>query len=288
MTGFSSPSRGARPSAAAALLSLLLAVPGCAQPPPPMESILLTATLPVQALQLSTLAKAAAQGNLMAFDELKERQVQLRSDLAALQTGDAQRGIAAPKPTMEAQLRSLQSAWTEVDLATTRLLGLQDVVDDSAEKAQRLAMMVPAFQSRADELFRSLAESGAPAAQVVHANRLLLLPERVQRRLPSALAGGPEAVSSFDALARDCAMLQRAAISLREGSSAEAVPALTHPTALEALTQIDEMLPELQQTCSTLVSEAHKLVEANELAEEIGIAAARLQDEAGALLQQYR
>lgn len=294
MTRLSGARQSARRTAVAALpsavlLSLLLGLAGCTPPPaPPLDAILLAASLPGQALQLKAFAHDAAQGNSMAFDELAERQQQLRNDLGALQQGDASRGIATPAPGLEAQLRELQSVWNEADKAATHLIGLQKLIETSAENAQLLAMQVPQFQSRADELFRSLSESDAPPAQLLLANRLLMVPERILRRLPTALAGGPQSISSFDMLMRDCSMLQGLATSLREGSAADGVPALSHARALEALTQLDRLLPAIQNPCGSLVSEAHQLIEAHELAQQIGMASARLQGEALALLQQYR
>jgi twitching motility protein PilJ len=287
MSRMSSASRATRLGVIAVLLSLFLI--GCVPPPPPpMEAILLTAGVPGQALQLGALARDAARGNVMAFDDLREGQERLRNNLGTLQAGDASRGMAPPGPEREPQVRSLQSAWSEADLAITRLLALQEVIENSADHASMLSMQVPPFQARADELFRSLTEAGAPAAHVVLANRLLMLPERMLRRLSSALSGGPDAVTAYDALSRDCSMLQGSATALREGRTAEDVPALSHPRALEALGELDKLLPEMQQACAALVAEAHLQFEANELVDQISFHAARLQDEALALLQAYR
>lgn len=270
-----------------AALLLLALLPACAReaPPDPRGGLLL-AQLPSQATTLAWTAQDAARGSFDAFDELASQRQRLQRDIDALRRGDPGRGIAPPPPAAQADLDRVAAAWNRLDQDSARLLALQDTVLGFVDQAQDLSLALPQLAARYDLAQQALAESGATPAQLVLAGRLVLLSERLQRRL-IVLANGAESMSAADILLRDCSLASNLLASLRDGDSGQGLPAAAG-AAVEALGQATPLQQELQQACEAAVDASSGLLEANEFAAQLRMNLADLDDAVGIALGHWQ
>jgi twitching motility protein PilJ len=269
-----------------AALLLLALLPACAReiPPDPRGGQLL-AQLPGQATTLAWTAQDAARGSFDAFDEIASQRQRLQRDLDALRRGDPARAIAPPPPAAQADVDRVAARWNRLDEDSARLLALQDTVLGFVDQAQDLSLALPQLAARYDLAQQAFAESGGSPAQLILAGRLVLLTERLQRRL-IVLANGAESMSAADILLRDCSLASKILASLRDGDGEQGLPAATGAAA-EALGQARPLQQELQQACEAAVEAASSLLEAQEFAAQMRMNVAELDDAVQAALAHW-
>jgi len=279
----------ARQACIAALALILLAgLPACAREgarPDPRSGLLL-AQLPGQVQSLASTAQDAARGSFDAFDELASQRLRLQRELETLRLGDPARGLPPAPPAAQETLMALRAVWGPMDDAVGYLIQQQPSVLELADQAQDLSLELPQLAARFDLALLALAEAEARPAQLVAASRLVLLAERLQRRLP-ALLQGAEGIQAADRLLRECTMAGAMLRSLREGDAAQGLAAAEGASA-KALDEAAPVQQSVQSGCEAVVEGATSLFEAREYADQIRLRAYEFEQASQAALAHWQ
>jgi len=200
--------------------------------------------LQVTGLRTVAYAERAAHGNALAFDELR----------SSLETGDnILRQLGSASGQGDAQVRQsydeLADAWGRLASSTRSIQDQSDLILDSMGAADLVDERMPAINNRMDTVVRALTERGAAAAQVFVASRQLLLTDRMQRRIAD-LKNSPEGArvtAAADGLVRDGGLFGQVLDAMLNGNDELGIRAVDVPDARQALTEVNEMWPEVDE-----------------------------------------
>ncbi|MCK7592933.1 hypothetical protein [Pseudomarimonas salicorniae] len=261
----------------ALLLALTLAAGNAARaasgPDPDCDP--LRAAVLVNALRAETAALPMA-GRLAAEAKHGEAFDALRSDAGSVERlAEAVREFARQGCPGLPSKELLRLADESPDLLddVAQLERAQQSVLDAAEAADTLAAQVPALQAATDQASRALVESGAEAAQVYLATRMLSILERLRSGSSRVIKGGVGAVSAADTLGRDVAMLRQTAEGFVDGSAALGIKAVENATARSQFEALRSRLTTTQQVVDTLLRQSSGLFEVQDAADSLWLSA---------------
>lgn len=204
-------------------------------------------------------ALEAAAGKAPAFALLKEERDDFVQRWQLLTAGDPATGLPAAPAELADPLAAVEQAWLPLRASTETILAREQTVLSLHQVAETLAETVPQLQREYEEVVDILLENGAPADQVIVAQRQTLLAERILAAVNRVLAGSGDALQAADSFGRDASLFGRVLKGMREGNTAMGISRVTDGEAITRLNATAELfefvagsVDEILQTSSEL------------------------------------
>ena len=204
-------------------------------------------------------ALEAAAGKAPAFALLKEERDDFVQRWQLLTAGDPATGLPAAPAELADPLAAVEQAWLPLRASTETILAREQTVLSLHQVAETLAETVPQLQREYEEVVDILLENGAPADQVIVAQRQTLLAERILAAVNRVLAGSGDALQAADSFGRDASLFGRVLKGMREGNTAMGISRVTDGEAIARLNATAELfefvagsVDEILQTSSEL------------------------------------
>jgi hypothetical protein len=224
------------------------------------KSMLNIAHLQVASLQSARLAQDASGGNIDAFKSLAAMRSRIGKMVKLAEMVDPAAEQAATK--------ELAKPWTQLDADIGAVLETQTQLLSIAESASDINMKMPVLSSRLDEALRILKEKDESIDQTFHIGRLMLLLDRMQRRIQSILQGAEESSTSATGLQRDFAYFSAALKGFLDGNDELGIKKVRNPNAHEILTEIVTAQQDLAPEIAKLLDAAPAAQTAKEAADK--------------------
>ncbi|MCD4866319.1 methyl-accepting chemotaxis protein [Pseudomonas sp. PLB05] len=191
--------------------------------------------------QLAKSASEAATGKAEAFRDLRQARAEFERRLTILRSGDPQTGLPPSPAILGPRLDTLQSQWETQRKQVDTMLGSEQTVLSLHQLSGALADTIPQLQVENEEIVDILIERGAPAGQVVVAQRQALLAERILGSINKILTGDEAAVQAADSFGRDASLFGRVLKAMREGNASMGIAKITDPEAVGRLNEANKL-----------------------------------------------
>ncbi|KXJ30530.1 MULTISPECIES: methyl-accepting chemotaxis protein [Pseudomonas] len=191
--------------------------------------------------QLAKSASEAATGKAEAFKDLRQARAEFERRLTILRSGDPQTGLPPSPAILGPRLDTLQSQWETQRKQVDTMLGSEQTVLSLHQLSGALADTIPQLQVENEEVVDILIERGAPAGQVVVAQRQALLAERILGAINKILTGDEAAVQAADSFGRDASLFGRVLKAMREGNASMGIAKITDPEAVSRLNEANKL-----------------------------------------------
>ncbi|MGE6322361.1 methyl-accepting chemotaxis protein [Pseudomonas oryzihabitans] len=191
--------------------------------------------------QLAKSASEAATGKAEAFKDLRQARAEFERRLNILRSGDPQTGLPPSPAILGPRLDTLESQWETQRKQVDTMLGSEQTVLSLHQLSGALADTIPQLQVENEEIVDILIERGAPASQVVVAQRQALLAERILGAINKILTGDEAAVQAADSFGRDASLFGRVLKAMREGNASMGIAKITDPEAVGRLNEANKL-----------------------------------------------
>ena len=191
--------------------------------------------------QLAKSASEAATGKADAFKDLRQARAEFERRLNILRSGDPQTGLPASPAILRPRLDTLESQWEAQRKQVDTMLGSEQTVLSLHQLSGALADTIPQLQVENEEIVDILIERGAPASQVVVAQRQALLAERILGAINKILTGDEAAVQAADSFGRDASLFGRVLKAMSEGNASMGIAKITDPEAVGRLNEANKL-----------------------------------------------
>ncbi len=191
--------------------------------------------------QLAKSASEAATGKAGAFKDLRQARAEFERRLNILRSGDPQTGLPPSPAILGPRLDTLQAQWDIQRKQVDSMLGSEQTVLSLHQLSGALADTIPQLQVENEEIVDILIERGAPASQVVVAQRQALLAERILSAINKILTGDEAAVQAADSFGRDASLYGRVLKAMREGNASMGIAKITDPEAVGRLNEANKL-----------------------------------------------
>ncbi|HXD84099.1 MAG TPA: type IV pili methyl-accepting chemotaxis transducer N-terminal domain-containing protein, partial [Rudaea sp.] len=137
----------------------------------------LVTKIQVLSQQLSTVANAAAGGNIDAFKSLEQTRNTVDDLLNKLSKGDKTTGMQGYGDVsgVAKEIGDLDKAWQPLNTNATKILDSKEQVLNTAQVAADFNSKMPVLNSRMDEVVKILTEKNGTSNQVMISSREMLL-----------------------------------------------------------------------------------------------------------------
>lgn len=220
--------------------------------------------LRVLSQQIAKNATEAAAGKKEAFAQLKSARTNFEDRWNVLKNG----GDGLPPSSVEG-IPELDKLWSDVRGSADRIIATEDTVLSLHEVAQTLSETIPQLQVEYDEVVEVLLDNGAPAEQVVVAQRQSWLAERIVRSVNKVLTGGDDAVMAADSFGRDANLFGRVLNGMIEGNPAMHIQPVTDPDAKDSMAEISELFEFVAGSVDEILETSPELFQVREAANNI-------------------
>jgi twitching motility protein PilJ len=235
--------------------------------------------------RLAKAAGLAARGSQAAFPQLKDSRDEFANYLATLQNGGAAFGVdvppAAATEEIKSRLEELAKRWPESANASAAILNAQK---DLVALAQNIAQIREGSEEMAtlsQELTGFMTQTGSPPSQVLRANRLTFLAERLGRGSAEIL--GSETIDPVVPflIGKDTNDLRELIRSLESGNEAQGLVPIRDAEAKAKLAELKKQFTGFEQNVSPILRELQKLVSARQASSLLVSASEQLQASVG-------
>ncbi|MCB1627178.1 MAG: methyl-accepting chemotaxis protein [Xanthomonadales bacterium] len=230
----------------------------------------LAADIQVKSQQLAKYAAEAAGGRIEAFDELRQTQSLIATNLEQLSSGDPTTDVPpiSANPEVEPALTQVVSTWTEIAAASSNILAKEDIVLEMTDIQSQFEQRVPLLQARSDEIVKVLAERGAPGDQIYIAGRQVTLADRLLRRLGEIMQGDTTAADGFN---RDAAIFGRVLDGLQNGNAELGIRQIDVQQAQGILGEVRDIFLEIGQYVEGIVKGSSDLADVQQAADTVSL-----------------
>ncbi|HUP96504.1 MAG TPA: methyl-accepting chemotaxis protein [Usitatibacter sp.] len=231
--------------------------------------------------RLAKAAGVAARGQLGAFAQVQDSRDEFANYLKVLQAGGYAFGVNVPSAASNDELRSrldeLAQRWPDSSKAAGSILSAQK---DLVALAQNIAQIRTGSEEMAtlsQELTALMGQGGSAPAQVLRANRLTFLSERLGRGSAEILGSeviDPEVPFLIGKDTNDMRELVR---GLESGSEALGLVALRDAEARSKLGELKKQFGDFEKNVGPILRELQKLVTARQAGAQLVSASEQLQ-----------
>jgi twitching motility protein PilJ len=226
------------------------------------KATMLIARTEVLSQQLASAAHDAVGGNVDAFANLKKTRDAIAECMTRL---DGYADRLAPKTNFG----GLDVEWAQLSSDVTKLLESQEQIAGIAEAAGDINGKLPVLNSRMDEVVNTLAKHPDSAIQVMIASRLMLLADRMQRRMPLILNGDEGAESAAMGLQRDAQFYSAVLEGLLKGNKDLDLKPMGNAIARDILKDINTQWTGLAPTVTKVLDAAADVQAARRAADKV-------------------
>ncbi len=156
-----------------------------------------------------------------------------------------------------------------------------------AGNADRFSGSVPQLQAQLNEVVRAMTVSGAPASQIYNTLQQVVVAGTMARRVTEMRAGGANAASSGDALARDSVVFTQMLEGLRAGNDELGIAAVRNPAALSALEQSQAQWTTMKKDVDAILASSRNLFAAQSSAAALTAGSSKMLDDSKKLFDAF-
>ncbi len=237
--------------------------------------------------RLAKAAGIAARGQVGAFDQLKDSRDQFANYLAVLRNGGLAFEVKLPPAGETAQskagLADVAKRWPDSANAATAILSARQDLVSLAKNIAQISAGSEDIAALSQELTGLMTQGGTPPAQVLRANRITFLAERLGRGSAEILGAeiiDPEVPFLIGKDTNDLRELIRA---LESGNDALGLSPVRDPDARAKLGELKKMFGEFEKNVGPILRELQKLVSARQASAQLVAASEQLQSSVGRL-----
>ncbi len=239
--------------------------------------------------RLAKAAGIAARGQQNAFPQLQDSRDEFANYLATLQNGgvafdvELPKGGAATNEELKSRLEELAKRWPENANAASAILSAQKDLVALAQNIAQIRIGSEEMATLSQELTGLMTQSGSAPSQVLRANRLTFLSERLGRGSAEIL--GSEIIDPEVPflIGKDTNDLRELIRSLENGNEALGLTAIRDSEARAKLGELKKQFAGFEQNVSPILRELQKLVSARQAGALLQSGSEQLQSAVGRL-----
>lgn len=252
----------------------------------------LSTELQVLSYKLAKYSQESVEGNTEAFDEFQATKARIAVIVKALNEGNGSEGVVAYKgslnaPGVSSALAKVTDTWTRMAKDADRISLSQKQILEFSDNADSFTARIPQISARLDEVVRSMSDSGSSASQINIANRQVVLADRMSRRVTEIRAGGDNAITAADALARDSSVFNQVLQGLKKGNTDMGVSPVTTPAAANAVNAVEKLYGDSQKEMDSILQASTDLFEVQQSNAQISTDSNTLEETSKALLDSF-
>ena len=231
--------------------------------------------------RLAKAAGLAARGQPSAFPQLQDSRDQFANYLATLKNGGTAFGVVVPSAAANEDLTTrideLQKRWPESAAAAGAILSAQKDLAALAQNVANVRTGAEEMATQSQELTGLMAQSGSPPSQVLRANRITFLSERLGRGAAEIL--GSEVIDPEVPflIGKDTNDLRAIIQALESGNENMQLSAIRDPEARSKLAELKKTFAGFEQNASPILRELQKLVSARQAGAKLVATSEQLQ-----------
>ncbi|MGZ5031608.1 MAG: methyl-accepting chemotaxis protein [Usitatibacter sp.] len=237
--------------------------------------------------RLAKAAGLAARGQQTAFPQLQDSRDEFANYLATLQAGGVAFNVEVPGASgseeIKSRLEELAKRWPESANAATAILNAQKDLVALAQNIAQIRVGSEEMATLSQELTGLMTQSGSTPAQVLRANRLTFLSERLGRGSAEIL--GSEIIDPEVPflIGKDTNDLRELIRSLENGNEALGLSPIRDSEARAKLGELKKQFASFEQNVSPILRELQKLVSARQAGALLQSGSEQLQASVGRL-----
>ncbi len=242
--------------------------------------------------RLAKAASLAARGQQNAFQQLQDSRDEFASFLSTLQVGGYAFGNDVPSAAategVKGRLDELAQRWPDSAKAATAILAARKDLVALAQNIAQIRVGSEEMATLSQELTGFMSQTGSAPGQVLRANRLTFLSERLGRGSAEILGSDaidPEVPFLIGKDTNDMRDLVRA---LESGNEALAIVPLRDPEARAKLAELKKQFAEFENNVRPILRELQKLVTARDAGARLVSASEQLQASVGRLQEELQ
>src|SRR5438105_5597729 len=213
-------------------------------------------------------AGLAARGQAAAFPQLEDSRTQLAQYLAVLRDGGVALGVnlpsAASNEELAGRLAELEKRWPESQTAAASILAAQKDLVALAKNIAQIRLGAEELGTQSQELTGLMTQSGSPPTQVLRANRLTFLAERLGRGAAEILGSETIDPEVPFLIGKDTNDMRELLNALESGNEATGVAALRDTESRAKLADLKKQFASFEQNARPILRELQKLVAARQ------------------------
>ncbi len=237
--------------------------------------------------RLAKAAGLAARGQQAAFPQLADSREQFADYLNTLRNGGFALGVkvdsAATNDETRSRIEDLEKRWPESTKAAGAILSAQKDLVALAQNIAQIRVGAEEMATQSQELTGLMTQSGSAPSQVLRANRITFLSERLGRGAAEIL--GSEIIDPEVPflIGKDTNDLRGLIQALEAGSEQMGMSALRDTEARAKLAELKKTFIAFEQNASPILRELQKLVSARQAGAQLVAASEQLQSAVRAL-----
>jgi twitching motility protein PilJ len=249
--------------------------------------ITITSQMQFHTQRLAKAAGQAARGQQTAFPQVQDSRDEFANYLNVLQNGGFAFGLTVPGAAttdeLKSRLEELAQRWPESSKAATAILAAQKDLVALTQNIAQVRVGAEEMATLSQELTGLMAQSGSAPAQVLRANRMTFLSERLGRGSAEIL--GAEIIDPEVPflMGKDSNELREIVRGLESGHDALGLAALRDGEARAKLAQLKGQFAEFEKNVGPILRELQKLVSARQAGAQLVAASEQLQAAVGRL-----
>src|SRR4051812_18055218 len=239
--------------------------------------------------RLAKAANVAARGQPLAFDQVQDSRDEFASYLAVLQNGGFAFGVTVPSAgsndEIQSRLGELAQRWPENTNSATAILNARKDLVSLARNIAQIRVGSEEMATLSQELTGLMTQSGSPPAQVLRANRLTFLGERLGRGSAEILGAETIDPEVPFLIGKDTNDLREMIKALESGSESLGVAAVRDADTRAKLAELKKQFGDFESNVGPILRELQKLVTARQSgaalvsgSEQLQAAVGKLQD----------
>jgi twitching motility protein PilJ len=237
--------------------------------------------------RLAKAAGLAARGQEVAFPQLQGSRDEFANYLATLQNGGTAFDVTLPPAgtdeTIRARLDDLAKRWPDSASAATAILSAKNDLITLSKNIAQIRIGASDMATTSQELTGLMTQSGSLPAQVVKANRLTFLAERLGRGSAEILGSDTIDPEVPFLIGKDTNDLRDLIRSLESGNDAAGVTPLRDNDTRAMLGDLKKQFATFEKNVSPILRELQKLVSARQASAQLVSGSEQLQASVGRL-----
>ena len=228
-------------------------------------------------------ATEAAAGKALAFKLLSDARNDFERRWKYLRKGDPETQLPPAPSGVRDEMAAVRQDWDNLRRNTDVILSSEQTVLSLHQVASTLSETVPQLQVQYEKVVDILLQSGAPASQVVVAQRQMLLAERILGSVNAVLAGDEGSLHAADAFGRDASRFGQVLEGMLAGDPSIYVTRVEDANARARLTEIAELFQFVSGSVDEILRTSPELLRVREAAGNIFSLSQTLLEEASHL-----
>ena len=249
--------------------------------------VTITSQMQFHTQRLAKAAGVAARGQQAAFPQVQDSRDEFANYLRILQDGGFAFGVSVPgaatNDELQSRLEELQKRWPESATAATAILSAQKDLVVLAQNIAQIRVGSEEMATLSTELTSLMSQSGSAPAQVLRANRLTVLAERLGRGSAEIL--GAEVIDPEVPflIGKDTNGMREIIRALETGGDALGITQLRDGETRDKLAELKKQFADFEKNVGPILRELQKLVTARQAGAKLISGSEQLQSTVGRL-----